>query len=1352
MTELDTTRPDDADEQDSISVIGMAGRFPGAADTGAFWENLMAGKCSVRPFTEEELAAVDPATRRNPAFVPVVADVAGVELWDAAFFGFSPSMAELTDPQNRLFLECSWEAMENAGYDPMGCPGVAGVIAGCGFPTYLMNNIFGHWDMIAEVGHMQLAIGNDRDALSTMVAYKLNLRGPSFTVQTACSTSMLAVHLACNSLLTYESDVMLAGGVAIQTPQAEGYVYEEGGIASPDGVIRSLDAKGQGGVFGNGVGVVVLKRTADALRDGDRIYAQIIGSATNNDGIARAGFAAPGLRGQSEVITEALANADVSPDMVSYIEAHGTGTLLGDAIELDAVSRAFESRDPAGGPCAVGTVKANIGHADRASGVLGLIKTSLMLHHASIPPQINFESPNANLDTGSGAFRVVTEAEEWPAGAGPRRAVVNSFGMGGTNAVAVLQEAPSLERRDFPFVTDPQCLLLSARTPEALERATANLRDHLRDHPDADLADVAHTLQTGRTAFNHRRVLACANLADAVAGLSEPAEPRLHTRHQTHRHRDVVLLIPGDRPTDAEQAIGQVLYDSEPAFRAAFTSCAEAVGLPDSQVWTASFGGAVLRYALGRLLFSVGVPGNRLVGVGSGAQVAGCLTGDLPLTALRDEPRRPERDLGMLAANPDVVLVDLGDGRVLRGLDTGETREDDGSRLAVSAVLAESPGDCPEQAGLLVRELAGRLWLAGADPDWTVVHARRRPRRVALPTYPFERRRVWIEPAPEGHARPRSDERIEDIGRWFYAPVWRQAPRLVPAGLDTRLADAGPWLVVGTGASAPLTEALRARLVSAGATVEVATDPTALVASQPRTVIHTGATNEAPEGPLVGRAAQLDFDRTQQTGFDSVRRLVGALVSGKATELPRVLVLATGAVQVSAGERVRPEHAGLVGLARVVPQENPGLRCRVVDIGQGARIDELLADAVDPDATTLAYRDGRRWRQDYEPFPIPERDGGGTSLRQQGIYLITGGLGQVCLAVAGHLAAKYQARLALLVRSPLPEESDWDTWLREHPASDRTSSRIRNVRELRDAGAEVLVLTADVADTEQVADAVEEVRARFGEPHGVIHGAGVQADEFFGLSHELTGEQCREHYRAKLFGLAAIADAVDLDELDFCVTLSSLATVLGAIGHAPYAAANAAMDGLAAALFEAGQRTVLSVNWDSWPSAGHDDDSGRATTVGKYRMSYAEGIEALERALDAVGAVPRLANSTGDLGPRLDEWVNAEHTAEAAGDGERHPRPPLPNPFVAPADDVERNVAEVWEEVMGLTGIGVLDNFFELGGHSLMAVRMISRIRRSVGVNVPIAVLAESPTVRDLADRIKRLSSASAGAAAGSRG
>lgn len=1361
----------DNDYADSISVIGMAGRFPDAPDVETLWHNILAGRGAIRPLTEEELAAADPGLRTDPNHVAVTAAVTDVESWDASFFGFSPRVAEVTDPQHRLFLECCWQALENAGYDPAAYPGVAGIIAGSGFPTYLQANIMGHWDVIAEAGHMQLAIGNDRDSLSTMVAYKLNLRGPSFTVQTACSTSMLAVHLACNSLLTYESDLMLAGGVAIQTPQSAGYLYEEGGILAPDGVVRSLDAKGQGGVFGNGLGAVVLKRTADAVRDGDQIYAQILGSATNNDGVARAGYAAPGVRGQTEVIVEALSNAGVDADTVSYIEAHGTGTLLGDAVELDAVSRGFLPRDPAAGVCTIGSIKSNIGHTDRASGVIGLIKTALMLHHEKIPPQVNFESPNPNLDLSTGAFRVVTEPTPWPSGRQPRRAVVNSFGMGGTNAVAILQEAPRLRHQAHEGHA-PQLLVLSARTSSALEAATRNLHQHLASHPDLDLSDVAFTLQTGRTAFNHRRVLVCADITEAMAGLAEPGSPPVRTAHQTRRERPVVLVVPGDDLDPKEQDLGRALYESEPAFREAFARCAGALGLTGAPVWTASYAGPAFRYALAELLRSVGVRAERFVGVGSGARVAACLAGALPLTALADDrTQATQADAADLGADDDVVLVELGDGRLLRTWDTGKPVGDHGSRLAVLA------GTGAERANTAVREVTGRLWLAGVEPDWAALHAGRSARRVALPTYPFERQRLWLDPAPDGIALPHYDERYDDIGRWFYLPVWRQAPRLVPAARDALLVEAGPWLIVGTEASTALAAALRDRLDHAGAEVTLVTvdgegsEPdmplghvplghvplrhVPLGAVPPRTVIHVGATADSSGSVIADSAgsvptAMAGFDEAQRVGFDSVRLLVGALVGQAGVDPPRVLILTRGAVQVLGDEPMRPEHAGLIGLARVVPQENPGMVCRVVDIGPGGigsgadgnrLIDELLADAIDTDPTTVAYRGAARWRQDYDQLPIPPRDSDSTVFRQGGTYLLTGGLGQVCLALAEHLATTYQARLALLTRSPLPAESAWDEWLAAHPAPEGTSARIRGVRALRDAGADVLVLTADVADTGQLAAAVEAVRARFGEPHGVIHGAGVQADEFFGLTHELTDDQCREHYLAKVFGLAAIAETLDLDRLDFCITLSSLATVLGAIGHAPYAAANAAMDGLAQALFAAGHRRVLTVDWDSWPSGAQVAELGGSTTVAKYQMSYAEGIQAVARALGAVGALPRLVNSTGDLMPRLQAWVNEQHGEHSSGDGERHPRPPLDTPFVAPADDLEREIAEIWQDVMGLSGIGVLDNFFELGGHSLMAVRLIGRIRKSADSNVPIAVLAECPTVRELAAKVTSLSS-----------
>ena len=592
--------------------------------------HLITGQQSIRPLTEQELAEVDPALRRNSHHVAVTSAVPDVDLWDAAFFGFSPREAEFTDPQHRLFLECAWEAMEDSGYDPKGYPGVVGVIAGCGFPTYLQNNLFGHDDLINEVGHLQLAIGNDRDALTTMVSYKLDLHGPSVAVQTSCSTSMVAVHMAAQTLLNFESDLMLAGGAAIATPQKAGYVYEEGGILAADGVCRSLDARGSGGVFGNGVGVVVLKRAVDALRDGDHIYAMIIGSATNNDGVSRAGYAAPGLRGQAEVMAEGVSSADVSPDEISYVEAHGTGTLLGDSVELDAISRCFTPRDPAAGQCRIGSVKANVGHLDRASGITGLIKTSLMLERAKIPPQVNFETPNPNLDLDSGVFSVARELEDWQQGTGPRRAAINSFGMGGSNAFVVMQERPpavDLTLATGDTASEPQLLVLSARTPSALDAATERLRDHLRENSGVSLPAVAFTLQTGRTPFNHRRALVAHDVADAIAGLSGQGSRRHRSADQPRRHRAVTLLIPDGPVTEPESA--RALYDAEPVVRAAFDRFAERSGADSARIGEGGADDDAFRYALGALIAAWGVRPRRCIGIGRSAAVADCIMGEL---------------------------------------------------------------------------------------------------------------------------------------------------------------------------------------------------------------------------------------------------------------------------------------------------------------------------------------------------------------------------------------------------------------------------------------------------------------------------------------------------------------------------------------------------------------------------------------------------------------------------------------------------------------------------------------------------------------------------------------------------
>ena len=436
----------------SIAVIGMSCRFPGAAGVAAFWRNLRGGVESIRHFSDAELLAAGVAGEAlsREGYVKAGAVLEGVEYFDAGFFGMSRREAEMTDPQQRLFLEVAWEALEAAGYDPRRYAGPIGVFAGASISTYLLFNIAPDVSLVGSAAHFPTLLANDKDYLAMRVSYKLNLRGPSVTVQTACSTSLVAIHMACQSLLSGECDMALAGGAAVGLPQKVGYVYQEGAYFSPDGHCRSFDADAAGTVFGSGVGAVVLKRLEDALRDGDRIDAVVRGSAINNDGDSKVGFTAPSVEGQAKAIAEALSMADIDPGSVGYVEAHGTATPLGDPVEVAALALAFSSASATLPPrsCAIGSVKSNVGHLDSAAGVAGFIKAVLCLRHGELVPSLHYHRPNPRVGFERTPFYVNTQPEPWvPSGGAPRRAGVSSFGIGGTNAHVVLEEPPPTARR-----------------------------------------------------------------------------------------------------------------------------------------------------------------------------------------------------------------------------------------------------------------------------------------------------------------------------------------------------------------------------------------------------------------------------------------------------------------------------------------------------------------------------------------------------------------------------------------------------------------------------------------------------------------------------------------------------------------------------------------------------------------------------------------------------------------------------------------------------------------------------------------------------------------------------------------
>jgi len=557
----------------AIAIVGMGARFPGARTVGQFWANLRDGVESIRRLSDRELvtAGADPEVLRDPHYVKAASVLDGIELFDAPFFGFSPKDAAIMDPQHRVFLECAWEALENAGWCADQFPGSIGVFAGSGMNAYLMFHLLPNHDLMSSAGLFLLKqTGNDKDVLATRVSYQLNLTGPSMTVQTACSTSLVAVHVACQSLLHRECDMALAGGVTIEIPHNQGYLYREGEILSRDGHCRAFDAESSGTVFGSGAGVVVLRRLADALADGDRIHAVILGSAINNDGARKVGYLAPSVDGQADVVAEALAVADVPADTISYVETHGTGTPVGDPIEIAALTQAFRESTPARGFCAIGSLKTNIGHLDAAAGVAGLIKTVLALEHKQLPPSLHFRQPNPRIDFANSPFYVNSRLAEWKGGAMPRRAGVTSLGIGGTNAHVILEEPPALQASGAsrPW----QVLTLSAKSASALDTAAGNLADHLAGHPDLHLADTAFTGHVGRKAFAHRFAVVCRTREEAIAALRGGAAKQSFHGKAGDR-AGIVFLFPGQGAQHAGMARG--IYETEDVFRAEFDRCAE---------------------------------------------------------------------------------------------------------------------------------------------------------------------------------------------------------------------------------------------------------------------------------------------------------------------------------------------------------------------------------------------------------------------------------------------------------------------------------------------------------------------------------------------------------------------------------------------------------------------------------------------------------------------------------------------------------------------------------------------------------------------------------------------------------
>lgn len=1439
-------REDDSQLITEVAVIGMSGRFPGSEDLEAFWQHLRQGVCAIEFFSDRDQieAGVDPDLMADSRFVPA-GGVTGVEdQFDAEFFGCSPREAELMDPQQRWFLQCCWEALESAGYDPGRYPGLIGVYGGATTSSY-QYGLYQSPELAGPASGLSVAMGNELCFLTTRVSHKLDLRGPSCPVQTACSTSLVAIHLACQSLLNGECDMAIAGAASIRVPLKRGYLYQEGGILSPDGSCRPFDASASGTLFTNGVGVVVLKRLQDALEDGDPIDAVIKGSAINNDGMHKASFTAPSVTGQGDVIASALAAADIDPGSIQFVEAHGTATRLGDSIEIQALKDAFAKRSVGDNLCGLGSVKANLGHLDAAAGVASFIKVVLSLREQELPPTPNFHQPNPDLELHHTPFRVQCELTPWQRQATPRRAGISSFGFGGTNAHVIVEEPPELPTGEAARRT--QCLPLSAERSGALGEMSMRLAAHFTRHPDLSLADAAATLQSGRRMCRYRRAIVCASVADAIESLQGDSE-QVVQGHVDGTSREVVLLLPDN---SACPVFPRHLLEDEATLRNSLLQCNQiAADLSGdstagirwehgSESWKCAdvfvdgrAGRFVFQWCLAELWISWGIRPAAIVAHGGGEWVAACLTGLLrPDEVIKcllqaDNRCRLQQDglrLKLDGSRPGDAVAETLDSRwyscayqrwisndtVPDPMHTDEFLRKFSTPCAVDRAVQVCSGRSEsvflelgqnsrlgealrQQLGVANRDrlvsswsadrhppllALGKLWVQGVSVEWSHLHRGERRRRVHLPTYPFARDRYWVgghqDSAGDSRSQPdRSTDRLPDSGQWLYVPAWRRDQAAIVASDSDQVTRQRPVVMFmdRQGMGRRLADSMR-KIGHVVVTVEAATRAEQFAelgdshfqvngASQDdfRQLLHRVAPDR--HGLQVIYLWSVDDDDEHPDAINSSRPASACLsllnltraLAEISIDFQSTLCLLTGCLNDVTGDESLTACGGeLVGMAKVIPQEYPQIACRVIDVDASTR-----HRLVDPDqddsafATDLlsnagpavvVYRHGRRWRQEFDRVVLAPQNTMLSRLTGNGFYWITGGLGEIGQAMARYFARSAQARLLLTSKSGVPAEDSWDTVLSNSAEDDATVQRIRFVQELRDLGSQVIVLAADASDSSEMSAALEQAETQWGRLNGIIHAAGLVRGNGFRPLRDVDRQTLELHFAAKIQGIQVIDRLLDKREPDFCLLVSSLSTILGGVRYGAYAAANSFMDTYAQMRNRDSTTDWISVNWDNWMNAADEQrQSQRGDEPQGYVLRPGEGIDVLKQVLYC-DLGPQIVVSTGDLATRLSRWTTqaneaTEKLAAPAVPRPLHRRPQLRVEFRPPQTELERSLAEIWQQLLGIAEVGVLDGFFELGGDSLLGIQMISKIHEEIGTFVSPVALYESPTIRDLAASI----------------
>lgn len=1390
-----------------IAVIGMAGIFPDAPDVATFWNNLTQGKECITAFDPEALrqAGVPDDLIQDPAYIPRRGIIDNPTGFDAYFFDYAPNEAEIIDPQQRLFMETAWKALEDAACNPESYEGLIGLFGGVSMNTYLYRYLAARGQGFSSAEGYQLAIGNDKDFLTTRLSYKFNLRGPSVDVQTACSTSLVSVVLACQNLLNYSCDMALAGGASVTIPQEQGYMYQEGMILSPDGHCRPFDAKARGTISGNGVGVVVLKRAVEALEDGDHIYAIIKGAAYNNDGAQRVGYTAPSVDGQADVIATAQALADVSPDDISYVECHGTGTEMGDPIEITALKSIFAADGFTPNSCAIGSVKSNIGHLDAAAGIAGFIKAVLCLYHKKLVPTLHYQSPNPQIDFDQTPFYVNTAYRDWPTGALPRLAAVSSFGIGGTNAHVIVQEAPVQPHAEEP---GPHLLCLSAKTTSALDAMTTRLADHLENNPDISLADTAYTLLIGRKHFSQRRMVCAVDKHEAVRLLRGEDPQRLlgmgHKKDPAPPQTAFLFSGQGSQ----YPLMGKGLYERYTVYRQAVDQCADLLKphinkdirellYPKGDMEKAAkelnrteytqpalF---VTEYALARLWASFGIRPRAMAGHSIGEYVAAHLAGVFSLEdALKLVARRgalmQSLPTGSMLSVPldehdvrdwctdDVVVATVNSkgATVLSGPETSirdvaAALREKGieSRLLHTSHAFHSPMMTPilDEFEAYCRTIAFKAptldylsnvsgtWITAeeaTDPAYYARHLRSTVRfydnltalyrdfkGILLECGPGKTLQSFATRHPEKsldqvlltsmrHPKDATDDVIffmTALGRFWLAGQPLEADTLfhvserrkcplptypfekkhyllpIPKGdvIPPTTANHPPTQWFYTGYWKPdfsqlrHDEPLKARRSGVTATElkniqDVSADEAIVTVWQPDPT--------RPLNDLYGELANLCTQLSYNPGH-------------------RLIVVSDKVFRVLPGEEGVPHVAALTGLLRSFVVEESRFSFTWIDtddlprLAPGAFNNGIYVNRI------IALRGGQPYRREFEHINVSSN----ISFRTQGHprVLITGGTGQLGALWVDYISKQSPADFYLLSRNGFPPAEQWPSMDKTHPAYNR--AMIFSAAEKR--GSRIRFITADMGDTQQL----DHTLNNLDKPDIIIHAAGLVGEAAI---HPLS--QAKQEnpvvFDAKVNGTNHLIKWARDKKCPLVILQSSLSAELGGYGFSAYATANAYMDQLTGTSDET---HIITINWDGWRFDTEDTDNGIPR-------------EAAVTLFDGVFSNSHLTQiivSTEPLRQRMLTWQYDRSKADETVTENRalYDRPNLPTAYVPPENDLQEEIAAVWQNLLGIGQVGIHDDFFDLGGNSLMGTQLISRMRERFKVDVPVKALFENPTI-----------------------